>query len=284
MGAGGAASRRRVLAAAVGGAGVGADGRRAAHRRRRRGRAHERSGGRPRSGSGALDRIEAPDRLDRRPAGGGRHRERGADDAGGCGRGSEPARHRTVRPDLVRVGRTGYRAAGVRTARCHDRRPAVPGSDRGGVRPVQRGVEHDRLRAHSPRRHPAPHGRGAAARSRAPDRPRSLHERHAHRGRGGRSRGAQGGQPSRPPPGDHQRQRPAVRPGPRRRPPGDRRLERRRRRPPLVEQRLRQQPHRRPAHAGARPPRRVRPHLGGAAPRRRDARSRARSCPPGRTG
>ena len=60
--------------------------------------------------------------------------------------------------------------------------------------------------------------------------------------RGGRSRRAQGRQPSRPAPGDHQRQRPAVRPRPRRRPPGDRRLERRRRRPALVEQRLRQQP------------------------------------------
>ena len=34
--------------------------------------------------------------------------------------------------------------------------------------------------------------------------------------------------------------------------------------PPLVEQRLHQQPDRRPAHPGTRPPRRVRPHLGGA--------------------
>ena len=205
------------------------DGRRAAHRRRRRGRAHERSAGRPRSGGGALDRIEAPDRLDRGPAVAAGTGSAVPTTQVGAGVAPNPLDVGLSGPTSSGSAAPGYRAAGIRPARCHDRRPTVPGSDRGGVRAVRRGVEHDRLRAHPPRRHPAPHGRGAAARPRAPDRPRSLHQRQ-------RSTAGAEVDSAVHKVGSHpvlrlvitKRERPAVRPGPRRRPPGDRRLERRR--------------------------------------------------------
>jgi hypothetical protein len=240
------------------------------HRRPRR--AHGRNDGRPRPRSGALDRGAAADRLDR-PGRRRRHRERGTDGAGECRPNS--ARRRPSGP--VPAGSAGTVQPGLGQPGAMTAVPPSPGPMAAASVPSST-ASSERIRPDDSPRPTSRRSRRSVPRTGpVPARTPCSRRAEVESGR------AQGRQPPGPPPGDHQCQRPAVRPGPRRRPAGDRRLERRRRtrlwssndciNNPTVDLA--------PWYPAV-PVAFASP--GGSAPRRRGARSRARSCPPVRTG
>ncbi len=140
------------------------------------------------------------------------------------------------------------------------------------------------LRAAATRRHPARVPARAAPDPGAGHRPGPVLRRHDRR----RGRDRPGGAPARPATdaaaGRDQHQRAAVRARPRLGTPGDRGVERGRQGPALVEQRLRQRVHGRPAHAGAGPAGGLRGGLGRTHLGARLHRQPAPSCRPASTG